>query len=338
MVPSDRARIDSGLIIDKVLAKSAAYTMTGRESAVSVTAATADVVITLPKPALIQGETQTVSALSIGEGFAVLVNDHKGAQVARITIPLASVTFLSNGNSYEKITNLPEDSNRTIVDDFKSAIVTSKKLGGAATGAAGDENVMFTGKNILEWHVLGTQTILAPKAAAGGLDINQDQADDDGIEVCSSIISGGKGSFVVGTDGPFYARVRFSIADVSGTDDCAIGFRKVEAYQANIDDYDELASLNVISGNITIETILNAAATTTTDTTDDWADLATHTLEVLVSAAGVVTYLIDGVAPTVTAAFTFDDAEEVVPFIYLLNTSDFAGAVTIKELEVGFQK
>ena len=50
--------------------------------------------------------------------------------------------------------------------------------------------------------------------------------------------------------------MKFAIADVSDTDDCAFGFRKVEAYQANIDDYDEMAALNVISGDIKIETIL----------------------------------------------------------------------------------
>ena len=221
------------------------------------------------------------------------------------------------------------------VERFNDNPVSAKIGGGAATGIGGDENALLTAENAFEYHILGTQTILAPKKTASGLDINMDQTDDDGIELSQGILAGSKHALTVGTSGAFFFRVKFKIADVSGTDDCAIGFRKAEAYPANIDDYDEMAALNVISGDIKIETILNGGATATTDTTDNWADAAEHTLEVKVSAAGVVTYEIDGAAPTATAAFTFDDTEVVVPFFYFLNASDIAGAVEITEWECG---
>ena len=103
-------------------------------------------------------------------------------------------------------------------------------------------------------------------------------------------------------------------------------------------NYDEMAALNVISGNINIETILNGGATTTTDTTNNWTDTAIHELEVRVSAAGVVTYKIDGVDPLVTAAFTFDDAEVVVPFFYTLQAADPEAAdISLIEFECGLQ-
>ena len=98
-----------------------------------------------------------------------------------------------------------------------------------------------------------------------------------------------------------------------------------------------MAALNVISGSITIETILNDAGTDSTDTTDAWEDGETHTLEVYVSAAGAVTFKIDGNAPSTTAEFTFDDGDEVIPFFYLLNASDLAGAVLLQAWEVGLQ-
>jgi hypothetical protein len=207
----------------------------------------------------------------------------------------------------------------------------------APTGAGGDENIMTFPEGTLEWHVLGTQTILAPVLIAAGLQVNQDATADDGIEICGGILACNKTSFVVGTDEAFYAKATFMITDITGTDDCAFGFHKVEAYQANIDDYDEMAVLNVISGNITIETILNAGTTSTTDTTNDWADLATHELEVRVSAAGVVTYKIDGVAPTTVAAFTFDDGEVVTPFFFMLNHTDLAGNIVFSNFECGPQ-
>lgn len=227
---------------------------------------------------------------------------------------------------------------KLIQEYFDVEPISSAKAGaGAATGTGGDENLMRLGNSQWEYHILGTQTILSPTMGVGGLDVNMDATDNDGVELCLGINAANKGVFVVGTDAAFYAKMRFTIADVSGSDDCAFGFRKVEAYQANVDDYDEMAAMNVISGNITLETILNAGATTSTDTTDDWADTGEHELAVFVSAAGVVTYTIDGLAPTATAAFTFDNAEVVVPFFYLLNSSDLAGEVNLLEFECGIQ-
>ena len=221
---------------------------------------------------------------------------------------------------------------------FDAEPVSVAKAGaGAATGTGGDENLMKLNNALFEYHILGTQTIVSPTMGIGGLDINMDQTDNDGVEICLGINTANKGVFTVGTDDAFYAKMKFSIADVSGTDDCAFGFRKVEAYQAAIDDYDEMAALNVISGNITIETILNGAATVSTDTTNDWVDGETHELEILVSATGSVTYKIDGMAPITTAIYAFDTGEIVVPFFYFLNASDVAGEVVFKEFECGLQ-
>jgi hypothetical protein len=210
---------------------------------------------------------------------------------------------------------------------------------GASTGTAGDENLYMWPGLILEQHILGTQTILFCGMTTTGLDIgSMDQTANDGMELCPGISSDHDQRFVVGTDAAFYAEAKIKVADVSGTDDLAFGFRKVEAYQANIDDYDEMAVLNVISGDINIETILNGGTTTTTDTTDNLADAGTVSLKVLVSAAGVVTYQIDGAAPTATAAFTFDDGEVVVPFLYFLQDTDIAGTVELIHWECGHQK
>ena len=224
---------------------------------------------------------------------------------------------------------------RYTYEDFASCPVTAKKGGGAVAGATGEEDLMIFEENIFEYHILGAgQTLLAPVFKAGGLDIGLDQAADEGCEVSQGILSRSRAAFTVGTDA-FYAKCKFSIETVAGTDDCAFGFRKAEDYQANIDDYDEMAALNVIAGDIKIETILNNAATDTTDTTDAWADGETHTLEVYVDLLGQVTFKIDGAAPTVTASFTFDSGEAVVPFLYMLNHTGGAGAVLLKEWECG---
>lgn len=208
---------------------------------------------------------------------------------------------------------------------------------GDPTGTAADVNsVYFEGLPGIyaDQIVKGTQTILSPVINALGLDVSQDQTDNDGVEyVFGGNTALSRFAFTVGTDKAFFIKLRFVITDVSGTDDCAVGFRKQEAAQANIDDYDEMAVLNVISGNIFTETILNAAATVSTDTTSNWADTETHTLEVRVRGRRAE-YLIDDNPPSGIPAYDFDSGEVVVPFFFFLQASDVT-PLYWRELELG---
>lgn len=207
---------------------------------------------------------------------------------------------------------------------------------GAATGTAGDTNLICTGPNVFEQNVLGTHTDVLMSYGADGLDIGSvGEAADDGSELTQGITARSKHAFTVGTDGPFYFEVQLSVEDVSGTDDCAIGFRKTEAYATAIDTYTDFAVLNIISGDIKIETALDDEATVTTDTTQNLADNGTVTLRVEVDRAGKVTYKIDGSTPTVTAAYTFNSGDVVIPFLFFLNHTDVAGAVNLKQWNCG---
>lgn len=208
---------------------------------------------------------------------------------------------------------------------------------GSPTGATGDENIIKTDRNTFEYHILGAgQTILFPSWDTNGLDVALDLVADEGCEVCPGITARSRAAYTVGTD-EFYAKCQFSIADVSGTDDCAFGFRKMEAYQANVDDYDEAAYLNVISGDVYIETILNGGGTASTDTGEDWGDGEDYTLEVRVEKAGAVTFLIDGVvvSPAGWSQFSFDSGEVVVPFFYFLHDATSPGAIYLKLWQCG---
>lgn len=222
-------------------------------------------------------------------------------------------------------------------EEFETNPVTAGIKGGAATGTTGDENVMVFEENIFEYHVLGTQSILAPHLIAEGLSIEMDPTDDDGIEVTQGITARSRSAFVVGTSPPFFLRVKFSIEDVSETDDCAVGFRLAEAYQANIDDYRDWCAFNVQAGVINIETEVDAGTTDTTDTTETWTAAQTKTLTILVDANGVVTFQKDGIAPTTTFAFTFTDGDTVVPFFYFLHLNTSANDVVLVSWECGLQ-
>lgn len=211
---------------------------------------------------------------------------------------------------------------------------------GDPTGTAGNENRMISSMgNYFEYHIIGTQSIVCPAWSVNGLNIGMDQTSGDGVEITQGITARSRGAFTCRTaKKPFLFRVSASIADVSLATEFAVGFRKAEAYQAAIDNYDEMACFNALVGVFNIETILNGAATSTTDTTEtDWVDAAEHSFTVKVSPSGVVTFEIDDAAPTVTASFTFDDAEVVIPFVYFKN-GGASGEVNLKSWECRYDR
>ncbi len=129
-------------------------------------------------------------------------------------------------------------------------------------------------------------------------------------------------------------------ADVSGCDPLLIGFRKVEANNATFTSYTDYAAIGLSASdgaNIWLKTELNAGGTTSTDTTNTWTDGQSKVLKVLVSAAGVVTYTIGGSAPVVTAAFTFDSTDVVIPFIRLTHAVTAPGAINWVSFKCGLQ-
>jgi hypothetical protein len=187
----------------------------------------------------------------------------------------------------------------------------------------------------------GTQAIDGPAPASTGMNYEGDEANNEGFQWAMSYPGSqgieGVDSFTVGTVG-FYAKLRYSNEDVSISDDCAFGFRlKSQASQANFDDYTDVASLNQISGDINVESILNNATTVTTDTTDNWGDAESHTLEVRISKAGVGSYRLDGRAVTTspTADVTFDTGDVFTPFMFFLHSSAASCDIILQELETG---
>ena len=256
----------------------------------------------------------------------------------RISVVRAKELYVGRLNGHLGTRVMEKDLiDRYTLETFESDPVTSGKAGGAATGATGDENVMNFGSNAFEYHMLGAgQTILAPSLVATGLLVTLDQINDEGIEITQGILARSKMAFVVGTDS-FFFKLNFTIADVTGTDDCAVGFRSAEAYDAAIATYNDSAVLNMISGNITIETVVGGAGAVVTDTLDNWVDTETHTLAVFVDKGGVVTYEIDGAAPTTIAAYTFVDGATLIPFFYFLHAAVAPGDVIFHSWECGLQ-
>ncbi len=211
----------------------------------------------------------------------------------------------------------------------------------AYSATAGDFNLMHfhNGYKLGVYPIVG-QTI-PPAMAAAGLDIQGDQVAADGFDIVGGIGGASGRPLIAQVDPAFYFECQINIADVSGTDELHVGLRRAETLNATWDNYLDTAGLGCNSSAadmaIKIETILNNAGTTSTDTTDEVADGVDVTFKIFVSAAGVVTYTINGSAPTVTAAFTFDAGDPLIPYLHYLQHGDFTEAFLIKKWSVGFQ-
>lgn len=230
---------------------------------------------------------------------------------------------------------------RYTFEDFRQDPLCVARLGaGAATGVAGDRNLMSFGHNLFEYHIKGTQTIVAPVLTAVGLNIGLDQTDDDGVEITQGILARHEHAFTIGTDGPFFFRVKVKVADASGCDPLHVGFRKAEAYQAAYASYADYAYIGLVGGDnpskIQTETEVGGGGLVTTDTGLTCADAATKDIKVRVDGNGQVTYTVNGAKAT-PVAYTFTAGLVVVPSLFFLNGSDVAGLVELIEWECGFE-
>ena len=228
------------------------------------------------------------------------------------------------------------------LDQFTVQPITAAVGGGAATGVAGDNNVLYTRSGSYEWFVIGTQTILAPKLDTFGLNLVQDAAvAGDGMEFILGQTALCPAAFIIGTDAAFYMKCQFQVQDASGTNPLFIGFRKAQAFDATLANYTDFVTIGIVGtanpNTIQIQTQIGTAGVVTTNTTQTWADGAAHYISIFVSSTGVVTYQIDGQAPTVTAAYTFTNALTVVPFIRFTQAADLTTQAAINWLEVGYQ-
>lgn len=225
-------------------------------------------------------------------------------------------------------------------DNFQVNPITAAVGGGAATGVAGDNNVLYTAFGQYEWNVIGTQTILAPKLDAFGLNLVQDATAADGIELCMGQTILSPMAFTIG-EPAFFVQAQFSVQDVSGCNPLIIGLRKAQAFNATLSSYTDFATIGIVgtAGHIQIQTQVNTGGVTTTDTTQVAVDGAVFQLKIKVSSTGVVTYEYNYAAPTVipVAAFQFDSGDVVIPFIRFTQAADITTQAATNYLEMGFQ-
>ena len=221
--------------------------------------------------------------------------------------------------------------------DTADTVALILPAGGAYSGATGILHHMYTpGANVFGAFPLGAGQTLPPAIIAAGLDIGGDQTNTEGWEIVSNAFGASGRPFVVGNSGAFFFKVGIKVQTVAGVSGLQAGFRKLETYQAAVTSYSDYASIGLVAGDIYMKTGVGGTDVST-DTTDNFVDGQTATFAVYVSATGVVTYKVNGAAPTTVAAITMTDGLSMVPFVRHLNNSTLAGNVVITNWECGAQ-
>lgn len=287
--------------------------------------------LTATDKAVTPGNLGALNASTTQEGIGEIATD---AEAQDATVSTNKFLVPSNLAALKNATNITFTSN--------PILQSGANTGAAPSGTDTDTNIMICQEGeIMEVTNIGTQTIIAPRMATEGLLVSLDLTNNEGAEYNWGVLDSSKHQYTIGTSPAFYLEWSFTLADVTGCDPVGIGFRKTEANDPVLENYTDFAWIGVsetdTSAFISLKTRLNSGAVTTTDTTDAWADGETHTLKILVSGAGVVTYEIDGAAPTATAAFTFDDTDVVMPFYYGLHGTTSPGAWNWVSCKAGLQ-
>jgi hypothetical protein len=187
------------------------------------------------------------------------------------------------------------------------------------------------------------QTIL-PTMGSNGLDISGDEVNGESYEMFAGILGASGRPAVVGYDPAFYFCATVQTEDASGTNELKVGWRSATQTQsATYTDYLNYAWVGIHSTDTTDPAPIfvqtgNDDTDTSTSTGNTLADATATELCTLVSAAGVVTYTINGTAPTTTAAMTFDDGDSLIPVIIVQQGSDVTATMEILSWEVGYSE
>jgi hypothetical protein len=256
-----------------------------------------------------------------------------------------------------------EDEN--IVDTFDQALCVGsvdQVVGTVFTGAAAEVVSLKSNKAQYEMYISSVATgaaVAAPYQSSAGLELKSlaGATGPDSYELGHGTTSLSKAAYTVGSflsDKKIFMEANILIDDISDVTEMWFGWRKAEAYQATDPDaYDEMAAFVVEQGTdvgrINIDTILNNAATSRTDTTEaDWADTKAYRLRIEVDNAGKCKFLITAAAasaaaaataalaePAATANFSFDSGEVIIPFLRI-DTEIGDPGISVSRWEVGY--
>lgn len=275
--------------------------------------------------------------------------------VNRLGIVTDAATSLHNRHSSAEkklVETIKNDKN--IEDNFDGQLIVSiaNNKDGASTAlllaaepAAGDELALRSAKgNPFEAHVVtvestGTALWNLPFVSASGLELNLDILGGiNAIEISNGILSTSRSAMTVGQN-RWMAEAKIKVDTIANVGEMWFGLRKAEAYQADPDNYDEMACFNigqgVNTGVIEIHTILNNGATSETASgATALVDGDDKTFRIVCNVDGKIECYINGERVASSVSFAFDASEVVVPFLHCTAVTGDPG-VSISSWKIG---
>lgn len=257
-------------------------------------------------------------------------------------------TIVGAGSGANAVPTYFSNAKVTYVPTFNAIPVMSASTGGVAAVTINTTNVWAVSQwgSYFECYNNTASTNIAPAlSATAGQGLNIDNitgAVSKIIEITEGNSVNTKMAFQPRTSAAFYVQASFNVNTLADVTELNIGFRKVQAYSAtglSAAAYTDYAIIGVHStaGHLQLQTNLASGGNTVTDTTNTITAGTTYTLEVLVDASGNVTYLINGIAPTVTAAYQFGAGLTVIPWIYYATPGGGHAEVDLVSYQCGFQ-
>jgi len=261
---------------------------------------------------------------------------------------------------------IPQYNQNTTGNKFDATIdkkYNFKLYGIPVVSSAGTAHALLAGTDDQSWththdsglvlygNYVGANTVDEPPGHANGVEYSMTDTDNIGCQwTVGPFLAGGlegKSIFTVGSTAlpkpAFYFKVHMDLTDVSGTDDCHVGFRlQSDAVETTGVAYTDFASLNIDAGNVLYETNINNGGATSADSGANAGDAGAvdggfHWYEVRVSKAGLVSFYMDGAQLTTNdPSVTFDAADIVTPWFYFRNAATLTDCI-IDEVEFGLQ-
>ena len=287
------------------------------------------------------------SAIGTGSGLTahgVLLAENASAFVATAAGTTGQV--LTGVTGADPVWSNATTSNGTFVGKFDNIPSMSASTGGVAAVTINTYNIWAVPQWSASFEQYNTTvaTNIAPvmSATAGnGLNIdNIGGAVSKTIEITEGNTVNSKNAFVIGTSAAFFVKAGFNVATLADVTDFYVGFRKVQTYQATVPaGYTDYATIGIhgTSGLIELQTQVGSGGNTITSTTQSATAATIFTVEVLVSGAGVVTYLLNGSTPTAVAAYTFTNALTVIPYIIYTTPAGGHAEADLVSYQCGFQ-
>ena len=196
------------------------------------------------------------------------------------------------------------------------------------------------------WHNIGAQTILAPAFTTTGLTISGDLTDTAGISyafgTAQDNVAYGKHVYTVGSNqgsaNVAFCRATLTAADVSGITTLVFGLRKVQALQAALTGYTDVACAGLVAtdGAIVTRTRDDNGTATVTDTGLTWGDTESKTIEVDLYPDRTLRIVV-GSTIVLQNTFSFDASDSVLPFIHLVHATTSPGVITLGMFESGWK-